>query len=496
MDRLVSAEKMRTLEKKVFSLGIDSFAVMEKAAMRIFDEVKKRISPSSKVLVICGRGNNGGDGLAVARMLEMDGFDVSICLPFGESVTADAIKNFEIAKKLGIAITEGGDFCGFDVIIDALLGTGLSKNVESDIPDTINESGAFVISADIPSGISSDTGAVMGNAVKADLTVALAFKKFGHSVYPGKEYCGEIVVADIGIPFDSESDTFETDEDFVRQILVPAKTDAHKGDMGRLCVVAGSKGMTGAATLCCEGALKSGVGLVTLFTPENLNEIYEKKLTEAMTLPLECEDFIDAGKLMEYTDRLTLANAVIIGPGIGRDCRAEEIIEFIFKNKIPAVIDADGINALAANINILRGVKGDVVLTPHIGEFSRLTGLSTQEILADRLSLARKFAAEYGVTLVLKGAGTVIALPDGRAFINHSGNCGMATGGSGDVLAGITGAFLARGISAHMSAVAATYIHGLAGDIARETQGETSMLPTDIVNCLHSAFLKIKNQDC
>ncbi len=496
MDRLVSAEKMRLFEEKVFSLGIDSFAVMEKAALRIFDEVKKRISPSSKVLVICGKGNNGGDGLAVARMLEMDGFDVKICLPFGEPSTADAIKNFEIVKKLGIDIVGDAEFDRFDVIVDALLGTGLSKNVKSDIPGKINSSGAFVISADIPSGISSDTGAVMENAVKADVTVALAFKKYGHSVYPGKEFCGEIVLADIGIPFSGECDTFETDTDFVRQILVPAKKDAHKGDMGRLCVVAGSKGMTGAATLSCEGALKSGAGLVTLFTPGNLNEIYEKKLTEAMTLPLDCEDSVDADKLMEHKDRLTSADAVIIGPGLGRDCDGAKIIEFIFENKIPAVIDADGINALAANINILRGVKGDVVLTPHIGEFSRLTGLSTQEILSDRLALARKFAVEYGVTLLLKGAGTVVALPDGKAYINHTGNCGMATGGSGDVLAGITGAFLARGMGAPMSAVAAAYIHGLAGDIAKETLGETSMLPTDIINCLHSAFLKIKNQDC
>lgn len=495
MNRLVSAEKMKLLEQKVFTLGIDSFAVMEKAALRICDAVKERFSATSRVVAVCGRGNNGGDGLAVVRMLKMNGFDVSVCLPFGEPTTKDALKNYEIVKKLGIKIIKDTDFVGYDVIIDAIFGTGLSKNVESDVVEKINSSGAFVISADIPSGISSDTGAVMGNAVKADLTVALAFKKYGHSVYPGKEYCGETVVADIGIPLEGECDVFETDEEFVKQILVPAKPDAHKGDMGKLCVIAGSRGMTGAATLCCEGALKSGCGLVTLFSPGNLNDIYEKKLTEAMTLPLECENFIDADKLLCHKDRLTAADAVVIGPGLGRDCRAEKIIEFLLKNKIPTVIDADGINAISANINILRGEKGEVVMTPHMGEFARLTGLSVEEILSDKVGAARKFAQEYGVTLVLKGAGTVIALPDGKIYINHTGNSGMATGGSGDVLSGIAAAFLAGGISAGESAVAAAYIHGLAGDIARDEQGEKSMLPSDIINSLHRAYLKIKNQE-
>lgn len=496
MDKLVSAGKMRSLEENVFGLGVDSFAIMEKAALRIADVVRQKVDSDARIVCVCGRGNNGGDGLAVARMLKMAGYDVSVFLPFGEPATKDASKNFEIVKKLGINISETADFADFDVIVDALLGTGITKDVESDVPEKMNSSGAFVISADIPSGINSDTGAVMKSAVKADVTVAIGFKKYGHSVYPGREYCGEIVLADIDIPFDGEGDDFETDEAFVRDILSPAKKDAHKGDMGRLCVIAGSKGMTGAATLCCEGALKSGCGLVTLFTPGNLNEIYEKKLTEAMTMPLDCENFIDADEIISHKEKLAYAGAVIVGPGLGRDCRAEKIIEFLMEKKIPTVIDADGINALATNINILRGEKGDVVITPHIGEFSRLTGIPTEEILSDRLGMARKFAVEYGVTLVLKGAGTVIALPDGRAFVNHTGNCGMATGGSGDVLAGIAGAFLARGIPAGKSAVAAVYIHGLAGDIARDELGENSMLPTDTANRLHSAFLKIKNQDC
>lgn len=497
MDKLVSAEKMRSLESGVFSLGIDSFAVMEKAAMRIADVVQQRFFAPSNVLAVCGKGNNGGDGLAVARMLKMSGYNVEVCLPFGEPSTKDAGKNFEIAQKLGINIVSSEEsFAKYEVIIDALFGTGLSKDIESDIPEKINKSGAFVISADIPSGINSDTGAVMKSAVKADVTVALGIKKYGHSVYPGKEYSGEIVLSDIGIPFSGSCDTFETDMEFVNQILTPVKKDAHKGDMGRLCVIAGSKGMTGAATLCCEGALKSGCGLVTLFAPENLNDIYEKKLTEAMTLPLACDNFIDADLLLEHKDRLKSCDAVVIGPGLGKECQAEKIIAFLFENKISTVIDADGINAIAANINILRGEKGSVILTPHIGEFSRLTGISSQEILSDRLGYARKFAVEYGVTLVLKGAGTVVAHADGRAYINHTGNNGMATGGSGDVLSGIAGAFLARGISAEMSGVAAVYIHGLAGDFARDKFGENSMLPTDIINLLHDAFLKIKNQDC
>lgn len=495
MNKIVSAEKMRQLEKRVFDLGIDSFTVMEKAALRIADEIIARVDTAAKILAVCGKGNNGGDGLAVARMLKMTGYDVTVCLPFGEPATADAQKNFEIVKKLDINIIEPMDFVGYDVIIDALLGTGLCKEIETDIPEKINLSGAYVVAVDIPSGISSDTGAVCKTAVKADLTVALGFKKYGHSVYPGKQYCGEMVVCDIGIPFDEECDTFETDMEFVRKIVPVAKNDAHKGDMGKLSVIAGSRGFTGAATLCCEAALKSGCGLVTLFTPENLNEIYEKKLTEAMTLPLPGENNIDADLILEHSDRLKSADAVVIGPGLGRYCDAEKIIKFLFENEIPTVIDADGINAVSANINILSEKKGEVILTPHMGEFSRLTGMTVEEILSDRLGEARKFAAGYGVTLVLKGAGTVIALPDGKAYINHTGNSGMATGGSGDVLSGTLGAFLARGISAAESAVAAVYIHGLAGDIAAGKLGRESMLPTDIISCLPDALM-IKNQEC
>ena len=494
MDKIVSAEKMRSLEASVFDLGVDSFAVMEKAAMRIVDAITERFSAENRILVVCGKGNNGGDGFAAARMLAQKGYCVAVCLPFGEPATADAIKNFKTVKKLGIDIISADEeFGNYDIIIDALLGTGLSKDVNSDIPEKINRSGAYVVAADIPSGISSDTGAVMETAVKADLTVALAFKKYGHSVYPGKEYAGEIVVADIGIPFDGDCDTFETDAEYVRGILPEAKRDAHKGDNGRICVIAGSKGMTGAATLCCEAALKSGGGLVSLFTPENLNDIYEKKLTEAMTVVLPCSNFIDAELILEQKNRLLAADAVVIGPGLGRECKTEKIIEFLFENKIPTVIDADGINAIAENINILLRDKGDVILTPHMGEFSRLADMPVEEILADRLGEARRFAMKYGVTLLLKGAGTVIALPDGKAFINHTGNSGMATGGSGDVLSGIVGALMARG--AGNATVAAAYIHGLAGDIAADKLGEESMLPTDVIGNLHSAFLKIKNQE-
>ncbi len=496
MDKLVSAEKMRLLERRVFDLGIDSFAVMEKAALRIADEITARFDKNSKILAVCGKGNNGGDGLAVARILSMSGYKTDVCLPLGMPSKTDSLKNFEIIKKLGVNIIQLMDFTGYDVIVDALFGTGLTRDVESDITEKLNHAGAFIVAADIPSGISTDTGAVCKNAVKADLTVALGLKKYGHSVYPGREYCGEIVTVDIGIPFDGECDTFETDGNFVNNSLPEAKTDAHKGDMGRLCVVAGSRGFTGAATLCCEASLKSGCGLVTLFTPENLNEIYEKKLTEAMTLSLECSNHINADLILEHKNKLLTANAVAIGPGLGRECDACKIIEFLFKNEIPAVIDADGINAIAANINILTKKKGEVVLTPHMGEFSRLTGLSVEEILLDRLGIARKFAEKYGITLVLKGAGTVIALPDGRAYINHTGNSGMATGGSGDVLTGIAGALLARGISAGNAAVCAAYIHGLAGDIAAEKLGRESMLPTDIINSLPVAFHRIKNQDC
>ncbi len=494
MIKLISPEKMRELEKKTFDLGIDSFAVMEKAASRVFDYVKEKFDQKKKVLVVCGKRNNGGDGLAVARMLFLSGYDVTVCTQFERPSTADAAKNFDIVKKLSIKfVSEEDSFEKYDVIVDALFGTGLSGEICSKLPEKINASGAHIVAVDIPSGISAQTGAVCGSAVKADTTITFEYKKYGHSVYPGKEYCGKIVVGDIGLVSDIEFDAFETDGQLVKQFLPQTSVTAHKSELGKLCVIAGSVGMTGAATLCCEGALKSGCGLITLFTPENLNEIYEVKLTEAMTKHLPGEDFIRADKLLEKSDMLLSANAVVIGPGLGRKCDAAEIIRFLFENEIPTIIDADGINAVAANINILNEKKGQVVITPHLGEFARLTGVSIDDINKNKLALARSFATEYGVVLVLKGAGTIVATPSGKCYVNHTGNCGMATGGSGDVLAGVAGALLAKTGDGEKSAIAAAYIHGLAGDFAKAMLGEESMLPTDTIKYLKDAFNMIKN---
>jgi len=494
--KLVTAEQMREIEKHTFDLGLASIVVMENAAAATANFIAERFDTGNSVCVICGKGNNGGDGFAVARHLYNKGFAVNILKIFNEISTADARINYDIACRVGLTVTEDTsvlDSC--DIIVDAILGIGIKGEVLLPVVDLINKSSAYVVAVDIPTGICSDRGIVCKNAVKADATITFGYKKTGLSLYPGAWYAGEVKVCDISLKSDTEFKFFEPDADYIKLLIPETAIDANKADMGRVFVIAGSPGMTGAAALVCGGALRCGAGLITLAVPKDLNNIMEVKLTEAMTLPLDCNGRITLEEIQKVMPKIKASNCVVIGPGLGKNSEVSAIIEALIKNNIPLIIDADGINALVSNIDILKGHSQPVILTPHPGEFARLCECDIKKVQENRLEMAKSFAMEYNVILVLKGAGTVIAAPDGTCYINPTGNPGMAVGGSGDVLAGVIGALLARGMSAEDSSVAGVYIHGLAGDIAKENSGEDGLIPSDIIDCIPNAILRIKNPE-
>ncbi len=493
MKQLLTANSMRLYETQIFDAGNSPIDVMEQAAQGICDFVTARFEKTANVCIVCGKGNNGGDGIAAARLLFYDGYNVQIILAMGQPQTENAKINLEKATKLGIPVVvedySGLDYC--DIVVDAVLGIGVSGAVELDCIEKINNCHAFKLAVDIPTGVNADTGEVVKTAVKADATVTFGYIKTGIVQYPGKTFAGEIFVAKIGEQKPNSFDAFLPDDLHIKNLIPRKSDDANKGNFGRLLVIAGSVGMTGAAHLACMGALRSGCGLVTLAIPENLNPIMEIKLTEAMTLPLKCHDRITYASMSNILEGISRYNAVVIGPGLGVSDEVTAIIDAVLESGVPTVIDADGINSIAANINILRNSRSPVILTPHPGEFARLTGKEICEIQQNRLSLARDFAKETGVTLVLKGAATVVTSAYGSVMINPTGNRGMATGGSGDVLAGVAGAFAAQGMSTETAAQAAVYVHGAAGDIAAHKYGKQSLIASDIVNNLSSAFMRI-----
>lgn len=495
MKNLLTADGMRRYEQKIFA-ATAPIDVMETAAQGICDFIKSRFEKSATVCFVCGKGNNGGDGIAAARLLFNEGYDTEIILPLGEPKTDNAKENLEKAKKLDIPVIFDGygkiDNC--DAIVDAVFGIGFSGSANLECIRKINSCNAFKLAVDIPSGIDADTGKACGDAVKADATVTFGYAKPGLMQYPGKTFAGEIFVSKISTETPDQFDAFVPDDRYIKNLFPPFADDANKGDFGRLLVVAGSVGMTGAAYLTCMGALRSGCGLVTLAIPKNLNDIMEIKLTEAMTLPLDCDDKITAKAFEPLLADITRYDAVVIGPGLGKSDDVAEIIGKIVASGVPAVIDADGINSIGANINILQNAISDVVITPHPGEFARLTGKSIDEIQKNRLAETQAFAAKSGATVVLKGASTVVAKNGCKTVINPTGNRGMATGGSGDVLAGVIGALLAQGIKSADAATAGVYIHGASGDIAAKKIGRISLIASDIVHCLPASFGRITGE--
>jgi NAD(P)H-hydrate epimerase len=510
--KVLTSRQMKEIDRKTIAeIGIPGIALMENAGIRIVETLKRRFPAprAERVVIVAGKGNNGGDGLVVARHLFNQGVrPVVLLLASKGDVRGDAAVNLNAALNMGIPVTEimspedwGRNKKALSratVIVDAMFGTGLVKPLDglyAQVVGEINASKAFKISVDIPSGLSSDTHRIIGPCVRADLTVTLAAPKIAHVLPPAEEYIGELVVAPIGIPpslFDDSGLKLEMVE---RQDLEPflkkRKKDTHKGTFGHVLIVSGSLGKTGAAALAGRAALKMGAGLVTVATPASCLPMVARSMPELMTEPLAetPEKTIAAEALPRVLELLKDKDALLLGPGISTNPSTSEFVMALLPRvRIPMVLDADALNIIAANPGVLGSLKTPAVLTPHPGEFARLLGLTNREVLANRLELAPAFARRYRVYVVLKGHRSLTACPDGRVFINPTGNPGMATGGSGDVLGGMIAAQIAQEKDVRGAVVSAVYVHGLSGDMGAAELGERALTAGDIIRFLPKAL--------
>ncbi len=486
---------MREMDRyAIEELGIPGEVLMLRAAQGTAGEAEKLLREHpGPVLVLCGSGNNGGDGIGAAALLREAGQEVMCCMVgTEEKLSGDSQAMLERLRAAGGELTP---YPGTEVllgswalVVDALFGTGLSRPLSGDyraLAEALNQSGIPVLSCDISSGISADSGEVLGCAIRADVTVTFHLPKTGQLLPPGTEYTGRLVVHDIGIPAKAreqvELDGEYVTGEMVRSWLPKPRLESHKGDMGKILMVCGSTGFTGAAAMAAQAALRTGAGLVYLAVPEPVYPIVAGRLEEPVVFPMPATGngrFARSG-IPELQDRMKDMDACLIGPGIGRCYDTEELVFGLLEAAAcPVILDADGINVLAGHIDRLD--KAPVILTPHEGEFRRLGG----DLSKDRISAAREMAEKTGAVIVLKGYRTVIAGPEGQVYVNSTGNPGMATGGSGDVLSGILACLVGQGMEPVKAAAAAVWIHGAAGDAARERLGLRSMLPTDMIGAL------------
>lgn len=506
--KVLTSKQMKEVDRKAIEkVGILGPILMENAGLRIFNKILEKFPEThrEKIIIIAGRGNNGGDGFVVARHLFNHGAEPEVLLLASKNeVRGDAAVNMNIAANIGIGIKEivsekdlslqKGKILLSSLVIDAIFGTGLTKPAEglyAKVIELINKSKAYTVAVDIPSGLSSDTFRIIGPCVKADLTVTLAAPKIAHVFPPAEEFVGELEVADISVPsflFDDESLKLElVEEKTVQPYFRRRKRDAHKGTYGHLFILSGSLGKTGASVMAGKAALKMGAGLVTVGTPESCLPIVARSMVELMTeaLPETEEKTLSSQALRKILNLLERKDALMVGPGIStHSSTAELILSLLPKVRVPMVIDADALNILASQPKIIKALPKPAVLTPHPGEFARLLNLSTQEVVDRKLELAPQFAAEQGVYLVLKGYRTLTATPEGKVYINPTGNPGMATAGSGDVLSGMIASMIIQEKNLLEAVLAAVYIHGLSGDIGVKKIGERPLTAGDIIRFL------------
>lgn len=509
MDYLVNSSEMKQYDKNTIEYyGVPSLVLMERAALAVFGELTARFEKiSGEILILCGIGNNGGDGFALARLLHLAGYQTKFLCPMKkEKMTPEAKAQYDMALNYGIPeISDSSEMIQteYAVIADALFGIGLSRDIEGSLKELIailNQKQAYKIAVDISSGISADTGEALGTAFRADLTVTFGFAKIGQLLFPGAEYTGELSVAEIGI--DRHSFLGEPpfgaflNKDSAKEFLPGRYPRTNKGSYGKVLVIAGSKNMAGAAYFAAKAAYYSGCGLVRILTAEENRNILLSKLPESILTTYDTQAK-DVTVLMEQLEEcVNWADAVLIGPGISDSPAARMLVARMLRYDTKKVVyDADALNILSQDKILLEQGKehpaNGRIVTPHLGEMSRLCGSSIAKIQGNLLQTAKAFAREYQSVCVLKDARTVIGMPDGRFYINTTGNNGMATGGSGDVLAGFMTGFLAQGISCESAAALAVYLHGTAGDLAKRQKGAHSMLASDILELLPEAILEL-----
>ena len=495
----VSPDEIKNADALAVSkYGISELTLMKNAARGCADIICRIASRKDRIVILCGKGNNGGDGYELASIfgklcLNVAVINVFDCEPTGKT----AFSVYKSCKDYGTEIYASDMYDavidGASIVIDAIFGTGFSGKVTRNskigaIIEKANATNALRIAIDVPSGINCGDGSISEVNFNAFMTITMAYAKTGLFSLPARDYCGEIRVIDIGYPKEMESDiSFDgiiPDSSYITGVFPERKKNSHKGDFGQLLTYCGSPFMTGAAILCANAALRSGVGLVNIARDEKTLSVLQNHLTEPIFSPLSADVYERQSEFLKLSQKAT---ACLIGCGMGKDEGDAAVCEHIIKNvKTPIILDADGINAIAANKHILREAAETPVITPHPLEFSRLIGKEVSEIQQNRLSLAREFAKEYGCVVVLKGASTVTASPDGFAAVNTTGSSGLAKGGSGDVLAGLIASFRAQGMSAFDSAASGVFLHGLACDILCRTSSERSVLPSDLITVISS----------
>lgn len=508
--RLVGSSEMRAIDRAAIEdLGISGLALMERAGGAVAKVVGTLAAPAGHITVVCGGGNNGGDGYVAARLLRGAGRNAAVVsLVAAEKLTGDARATCQQAVRAGVAIGSLEQLAAMsvstgDVLVDAIFGTGLARPPEGIFAEAIRllnawrARGARVVAVDVPSGLSADTGRPLGICVTADRTVALAFLKRGLLLHPGAELAGEVTVADIGIPPAAAervpiSAEVLTEEE-ARHLLPERSPEAHKGDAGRVLVIAGSTGKTGAAHLALCGALRGGAGLVTLAARPEVIPMALAGRPEAMSLQLPDSGPLGLGDLGVLLDAAGQADALVIGPGISRGPETAALLRALLDGaRTPSVLDADALTALAEDPALLRGLPPGVILTPHPGEMARLAKTTIDAVQAARIEIAAARAKEWGVTLVLKGARTVVADAESAPTVIPTGNPGMATGGTGDVLAGLVGALLAGGLAPSVAARLGAWVHGRAGDLAVRRQGQRGLIASDLVEALGAVWVEWK----
>jgi NAD(P)H-hydrate epimerase len=509
---VVTAEEMRALDQWTIAHGTPGHVLMERAGRGALAVLRPLLrGRRGLVLVICGHGNNGGDGLVIARLLRRAGRRTEVWLTADpERLRGDAARMLRAWRRGGgrvQTVLTANDLPAFRtrleqaaVVVDAIFGTGLHSPVREPVAAVIaaiNGAAGPVLAVDVPSGLSSDSGQVLGVAVRAAATATFAVRKMGLCLHPGVEYAGATTVVDIGIPDEALRALAPRGTllaaGTVGEWLPTRPRDAHKGSFGHVAVLAGSRGKLGAALLAAEGVARAGAGLTTLIVPETLQPLAEGRVREVMTQGLPDDDGVFAVTACERVDTaLDGYDAVVCGPGLGSGDGPRAFVRRVLERATgPVVLDADGLNAIAGS-RALHQRRAPTVVTPHPGEMSRLTGLDTAAVQADRPAAARRFAAEAGVVCVLKGARTIIAGPDGRLAICPTGNPGMASGGSGDVLAGVVGGLLAQGLPLFEAAALAVYVHGAAADGIAARRGEVGLLARDLLGELPAALLAVQ----
>ncbi len=513
---IVTAQQMKDMDRlTIESFGIPGIVLMENAGRGATDALFRHFPNvrSLKVGVAAGHGNNGGDGFVIARYLASANVPVDVyLLSKRKKVIGDAAANLKLLDRMKVPVHEVTDVTGLesyqdrmrscDLWIDAMLGTGLTSDVRGLFKQMItllNAARTPILAVDIPSGLDSDTGKPRGCCIQATVTVTFALPKIGHVVLPGSEFVGKLEVVDIGIP------PVVIDEVGPRNYLLTQKmimtafqsrdARSHKGTTGHLLVIGGSPGKTGAAIMTSQAAMRAGAGLVTLGLPKSLNVAVESQLTEVMTEPLpeNADQTLGSSAHRKILRQLERKNGLAIGPGMGAAKPTQNLVRRLIQaSHVPVVIDADGLNALVGNLSFLRKLKVPVVMTPHPGEMARLVGKTPSEVQENRIDEARSFAGTHGVHLVLKGAKTVIAHPDGSVLVNTTGNPGMASGGMGDVLTGIISGLIVQGLPVREAVNAGVYLHGCAADALARDIGPVGFLASDVINILPSQIRELE----